>query len=112
MRPLFTTRRGRLLARLALYLGALCLGLPAAFSQVLVGTIRQSTSRPPPAYEVIALRSDGLRLRGWLIGGRRERAAVLVVHGLGDSLESYEGLAAALQRRADRAIGTCRTRSR
>jgi uncharacterized protein len=99
MRSLFTTRRGRLLARLALYGAALCLGLPAAFSQVLVGTIRQPTSRPPPGYEEIALRSDGLRLRGWLIGGRGDRAAMVVAHGLGDSLESYEGLAATLQRR-------------
>src|SRR5258708_6138543 len=79
--------------------GARGRGLPAAFSQVLVGTIRQPTSRPPPAYEEIALRSDGLRLRAWLVGGRRDRAAVVVAHGLGDSLESYEGLAATLQRR-------------
>jgi hypothetical protein len=99
VRPFFTTRRGRLLARLALYGGALGLGLPAGFSQVLVGTIRQPTSRPPPAYEEIALRSEGLRLRGWLIGGRADRAAVVVAHGLGDSLESYEGLASTLQRR-------------
>jgi pimeloyl-ACP methyl ester carboxylesterase len=99
MRALFTTRRGRLQARLALYGSAIFLGLPAAFSQVLIGIVRQPTSPAPTAYEEIALWSDGLRLRGWLIGGRGDRAAVVVAHGLGDSLESYQGLAAALNRR-------------
>jgi pimeloyl-ACP methyl ester carboxylesterase len=99
MRAFFATRRGRLRARLALYGAAISLGLPAAFSQVLIGTVRQPTSPAPPPYEEIALWSDGLRLRGWLIGGSGGRAAVVVAHGLGDSLESYEGLAATLHRR-------------
>jgi pimeloyl-ACP methyl ester carboxylesterase len=99
MRAFFTTPRGRLRARLALYGAAIFLGLPAAFSQVLIGTVRQPTSPAPPPYEEIALWSDGLRLRGWLIGGTAARAAVVVAHGLGDSLESYEGLAATLHRR-------------
>src|SRR5713101_5627153 len=99
MRAFFTSGRGRLRARLALYGAAISLGLPAAFSQVLIGTVRQPTSPAPSPYEQIALWSDGLRLRAWLIGGSGERAAVVVAHGLGDSLESYEGLAATLQRR-------------
>jgi pimeloyl-ACP methyl ester carboxylesterase len=99
MRAFFTSGRGRLRARLALYGAAIFLGLPAAFSQVLIGTVRQPTSPATSPYEEIALWSDGLRLRAWLIGGSGDRAAVVVVHGLGDSLESYEGLAATLQRR-------------
>ncbi len=99
MRALFTTRRGRLRVRLGLYGAAIFLGLPAAFSQVLVGTVRQPTSPVAPPYEEVTLRSDGLRLRGWLVVGRGDRAAVVVAHGLGDSLESYEGLAATLHRR-------------
>jgi pimeloyl-ACP methyl ester carboxylesterase len=38
----------------------------------------------------VALDSEGLRLRAWLARGERDRPAVIIVHGLGDTLESYQ----------------------
>lgn len=99
MRPLFATRRARVLARLALYGGAVFVGLPLAASQVLVGTIRQPTHTPHPPWTEIAVRSEGLRLRAWLARGDEARAAAVLVHGLGDSLESYVESGALLHRR-------------
>ena len=98
MPPLFATRR-RLLARILLYGGAVFVGLPLAASQMLVGTIRQPTLEPWKPWEGITVRSDGLRLRGWLARGTDERAAVVVAHGLGDSLESYADAGGVLHRR-------------
>ncbi|HXK10499.1 MAG TPA: alpha/beta fold hydrolase [Vicinamibacteria bacterium] len=89
MRPLFATRRGRILARVALYGGTVFVGLPLAVSQVLLGTIRQPAHAPHPPWTEIGLPSEGLRLRAWLARGDDTRAAAVLVHGLGDSLESY-----------------------
>jgi len=88
VRPLFVTPRARLIARVALYGGALVVALPLAASQILVGTIRQTTRSPWGPWREISVTSEGLRLRGWLAEGRRERLAVVMAHGLGDSLES------------------------
>src|SRR5262245_16245254 len=99
MRPLFATRRARWLARLVLYGGFLLVGLPVAFSQVLVATVRQPVSPAPPGFEPAVLASEGLRLRAWILRGSGDRAAVVVVHGLGDSLESYIESARVLARR-------------
>jgi len=99
MRPLFATPRRRWLARVVLYGGFLSVGLPVAFSQVLVATVRQPVSPAPPGFEEVALASEGLRLRAWILRGSGERAGVLVVHGLGDSLESYVEAARVLGRR-------------
>ncbi|MGE5125269.1 MAG: alpha/beta hydrolase, partial [Betaproteobacteria bacterium] len=90
MRSVFRTRRSRVLARVLLYGGLVFVGLPFAFSQVMIGIHRGAISaRPAPGYEQVPLVSDGLKLRAWLGRGRRERAAFVVVHGLGDDLESY-----------------------
>lgn len=99
MRPLFATRRQKLLARVGLYATALLVGLPLAASQVLVGTIRQKALAPWPPWEEIAVVSEGLRLRAWLARGDETRAAAVLVHGLGDSLESYADSGATLHRR-------------
>jgi uncharacterized protein len=99
VRPLFATPRARLAARVALYGGALLVGLPLAASQILVGTIRAPTLRPWPPWREIRILSEGLRLRGWLARGERMRAAAVVVHGLGDSLESYTDVGSVLHRR-------------
>jgi alpha-beta hydrolase superfamily lysophospholipase len=48
-----------------------------------------SLGRPPRDYEELALVSDGLKLRAWLARGDAQKPAVVIVHGLGDSLESY-----------------------
>jgi uncharacterized protein len=99
MPRLFASPRARWLARFVLYGGLLLVGLPVAFSQVLVATVRQPVSAPPPGFEETVLASEGLRLRGWILRGRGDRAAVVVVHGLGDSLESYVEVARVLERR-------------
>ena len=97
--PLFSTPRGRLLARVALYGTALLVGLPLAASQMLVGTMRPGTLEPWPPWEEIRVQSGGLRLRAWLAPGDPDRAAAVVVHGLGDSLDSYVDVGAVLNRR-------------
>lgn len=84
------SRRTRVLLRVALYGGFLFVGVPLAFSYVMTKTYRSSSvSRPPQGYEELHLSSEGLRLRAWLVATSGERPAVVVVHGLGDSLESY-----------------------
>jgi pimeloyl-ACP methyl ester carboxylesterase len=97
--PLFATRRGRILARTVLYGGALFVGLPVAASQVLVGTIRQPSHDPWPPWQEIALSSEGLRLRGWLAEAAPGRPAVVMTHGVGDSLESQVGPGSLFHRR-------------
>jgi pimeloyl-ACP methyl ester carboxylesterase len=94
------TRRGRLLARIVFYGLALFVGLPLAFSQVLIGTHRQPVSKAPAGVEEVWITSQGLKLRGWLLAGTdRSRPAALVAHGLGDSLESFVDVARRLAAR-------------
>lgn len=99
MRPLFATRRARWLARLGLYGGFLLIGLPVAFSQVLVGTVRQPTTAAAPPWTETPLEADGLHLRSWLVRGEPSRPAVVVSHGVGDSLESYREIGETLHGR-------------
>ena len=81
----------RLLLRIALYGGALFVALPAVFAFVLTKAHRAPVSaRPPARYEEVRFLSDGLRLRAWLSRGDRDLPAVIIVHGLGDTLESYQ----------------------
>jgi pimeloyl-ACP methyl ester carboxylesterase len=85
------TRGRRVLARVALYGGAIFVGLPAVFAFILTRTHRSPINPPPPArYEEIRIVSDGLRLRAWLARGEQDNPAVIIVHGLGDTLESYQ----------------------
>jgi pimeloyl-ACP methyl ester carboxylesterase len=104
VRSLFATGRARLLARLALYGGFLCLGLPLALSQVLLGTVHRPVSAARPPWHELALRSDGLRLRAWLAPGDDARPAVVLTHGLNDSLESLVGSGELLHRRGHTAL--------
>jgi pimeloyl-ACP methyl ester carboxylesterase len=99
VRPLFATRRQQVLARVGLYGGFLLVGLPLATSQALLRTIRQTVHAARPPWEEIAVVSEGLRLRAWLAAGGGTRAAAVLVHGLGDSLESQAGSGATLLRR-------------
>jgi len=86
------SRRSRLWLRLLLYGGFVFLGLPIAFCSVITRTYPASAIADPPAgYERVTLVSDGLHLRAWLHDAGSDRAAVIIVHGLGDSLESYLG---------------------
>jgi pimeloyl-ACP methyl ester carboxylesterase len=89
-RSLGRTRVERLALRLLLYGGAIFVGVPLALSHVMTKGHRLASPAPVPAeYREPALVSEGLRLRGWLSVRDDERAAAVVVHGLGDSLEAY-----------------------
>ena len=96
--PLHVWRR-RWLIRLAFYTLAVLVGVPLAFSQVLLRGATQPPSSPPPGYVAGWVRSEGLRLRTWTRRGSDARPAVVIVHGLGDSLESYVDRADVLARR-------------
>lgn len=90
MRSLGKTRGSRLLLRLGLYGGAFFVGVPLAFSHVMTKTYRlDSPGRPTRGYEELTLLSEGLKLRAWLSRGDPAKPAAVVIHGLGDSLESY-----------------------
>jgi len=99
VRSPFATPRGRTLARIVLYGATLVIGLPLATSQMLVGTISSSTLEPWAPWEEIAIPSGDLQLRAWLAGGEEGRATAVVVHGLGDSLDSYVEVGDVLNRR-------------
>jgi pimeloyl-ACP methyl ester carboxylesterase len=90
LKPFGKTPRQRLLNRLALYGGAIFIGMPLAFSYVMTRSYRSSSpAAVPREYQELWLSSEGLRLRAWLGVESAERPSVVVVHGLGDSLESY-----------------------
>jgi pimeloyl-ACP methyl ester carboxylesterase len=88
-----------LLSRLGLYTAVLLLAVPLAFSEMLLRGFPQAASPPPPGYVAASVTSEGLRLRTWTRAGSPERAAFVIVHGLGDSLESYVDRADVLNRR-------------
>jgi alpha-beta hydrolase superfamily lysophospholipase len=89
----------KIAARVLFYSAFLLVGLPFALSQVLIGTSRGPVGHPSQGFEELHFLSEGLRLRGWLLRGGQGRAAIIVVHGLGDSLESYEEVARVLKER-------------
>jgi pimeloyl-ACP methyl ester carboxylesterase len=87
------------LTRTVFYTFAVLVGVPFAFSQVLLRGSPQAPSPPPPGYVAGSVLSEGLRLRTWTRRGSDARPVVVIVHGLGDSLESYVARADALARR-------------
>ena len=90
----------RVLLRVAFYAAAVFLLLPFAFATVMTRTFRGPVSaRPPEGWTEAWLSADGLRLRVWRGGGRPGRAAVVVAHGLGDSLESFTDFGERLRER-------------
>jgi len=91
LKPLAKFSRQRLFLRVLLYGGAVFVGLPLAFSFVMTRTYRTPVStHPSPGYKEVQLISDGLKLRAWLHRGDPARPGFIVVHGLGDNLESYQ----------------------
>ena len=96
---LFPTRRARVVARVVFYAVAILVGIPLAFSQVMIGAFRQPTHPAPPGYEERRVVSEGLKLRTWTLRGRPDKAAVVVGHGVGDSLESFTDFASRLNAR-------------
>jgi pimeloyl-ACP methyl ester carboxylesterase len=99
VKRLRSTRGGRILLRVVFYGVAVFVGLPAAFCHVMTSTVRQPIGPAPAGYEDVQVPSGGLRLRGWLAKGTPERAAVIVVHGFGDSLDSYHDVGEIFRRR-------------
>ena len=89
----------RLLARGLLYGTAIFVGLPLATSQMLVGTLRSGTFEPWAPWTEVSVPSEDLALRAWMAEGDGERAAAVVVHGLGDSLDSYVDIGGTLHHR-------------
>ena len=65
----------------------------------MVGTVQKPGGTPRSPWEEITVLSEGLRLRAWLARGGEDRAAAVLVHGLGDALESYVDPGAVLHRR-------------
>jgi uncharacterized protein len=98
--PPTSHRLRRFLLRVAFYSTVVLVLLPMAFCHVMTSLPRPaSLEPPPPGYEEIHIESEGLRLRGWLARSDGTRPAAIVVHGLGDSIESYTPLANALRGR-------------
>lgn len=93
------TRSARAAARVLFYGTVVFALLPLVFSQLMLRLPRQPTSAVHAPFEEASVASDGLRLRTWTVVGHPERAAVVIVHGLGDTLESYVEHARTLHRR-------------
>jgi pimeloyl-ACP methyl ester carboxylesterase len=79
----------RIVARLVVYGLAATIGLPMAFCNVLTRTYRTPTATAPADCEESYIPSGELRLRTWTLRCADARKTAVVVHGLGDSLESY-----------------------
>jgi pimeloyl-ACP methyl ester carboxylesterase len=93
------SRRRRWLVRVAFYAAVIFVAVPFALSEVLLRVRPEPASPPVPSYVAGSVTVDGLRLRTWTRAGSPDRAAVVIVHGLGDSLESYVDRGDALHRR-------------
>ena len=81
--------RHPILARVAFY-SLVVFGLvPLAFAHVMTRPFRQPTGPPRAGFVESQVVSDGLRLRTWTRAGSPALPAVVIVHGVGDSLESF-----------------------
>ncbi len=96
---LVATPARRLVVRTVFYGAVLFLALPFAFSQVMIGAIRRPVVPVASGYQQVRLRSQGIGLRAWVARGAPRRPAVVLVHGVGDNLESYQSQAAVLRAR-------------
>jgi uncharacterized protein len=92
-------RRHPVPARIFFYTFVVLVAVPLAFSHVLLSGHRGPVSAPSGGFEEAFVTSEGLRIRTWTAAGRPDRAAVVVVHGLGDSLESFLDTAHRFRRR-------------
>ena len=87
------------LGRVAFYSLFVLVLIPLAFSHVMTRPFPQATSAPPAGFAVGHVMSDGLRLRTWTHRGSGALPAVVIVHGVGDSLESFTDHALAFAQR-------------
>jgi pimeloyl-ACP methyl ester carboxylesterase len=73
-----------------LYGGAVFIGLPVAFAFVMTHPQRRAISEHTAVgFEELTLISEDLELRAWIAKGQADKAAFVVVHGFGDTIESY-----------------------
>ena len=79
----------RVALRCAFYAAVLLLALPATFAWVITRPARGRPAPPPAGFTERFLTADGLRLRTWARPGTPSRPAAVIVHGVGDSLESF-----------------------
>ncbi len=99
-----TTRRGRILLRVVFYAAVVLGVLPWVFSSLMLSPHRQPTRGPEPDFEEAWLHSEGLRLRSWFLPSAGDGPAVVLLHGLGDSIESYADVARRWARRGHPAL--------
>ena len=83
--------RHPVLGRVAFYSLVLLFLVPLAFCHVMTRPFRQPASPPRAGFIEGYVISDGLRLRTWTRPGSPARPAVVIVHGVGDRLESFVG---------------------
>jgi uncharacterized protein len=81
--------RHPILGRVAFYSLVVLGFVPLVFSHVMTRPFRQPTSPPRAGFVEGHVVSDELRLRTWTRPGSPARPAVVIVHGVGDSLESF-----------------------
>jgi uncharacterized protein len=83
-------RRHPVLARVIFYGAVLLIAVPLALSYSVTRPFRRAAGPPPPGLaERFVVSADGLRLRAWTRAGSPSKPTVLIVHGVGDSLESF-----------------------
>lgn len=92
----------RIVGRLGIVLGALValvyLGLPAAMGVVAVLPAGKQVGSPPDGFSAVTLQADdGVTLQGWY-RAPANGAAIILLHGAGDSRESLRPHAALLAR--------------
>lgn len=77
--------------RILVYGSLFFVGLPIMFSFIMTATHpRDRLATPPAHYDAVSVRSGDLELRAWLADGAPDKPPVILVHGLGDNLESYQ----------------------
>jgi pimeloyl-ACP methyl ester carboxylesterase len=99
-----STPRGRLVARVVLYSTFVFAGIPLALSQVMLKPAPESIGPPPPGFSEVTVVSEGLKLVCWEGAGDAQRPAVVIAHGLGDSIASYVSVASMFRNRGHSAF--------
>ncbi len=93
-------RRRHWIERIVFYSLVVFVAIPMAFCRVLTHVPRMEPTGPPVGFEQIwPTSADGVRLRLWFRQVSPDRPAVLIVHGLGDTMESYVDVASVFARR-------------
>jgi pimeloyl-ACP methyl ester carboxylesterase len=92
-------RRHPIVARVIFYGLVLVVAVPLAFAWVMTRPFRRAAGPPVGGYREGHVTADGLRLRTWTWEGARDRPAVVIVHGSGDSLESFADMGVVFARR-------------